>query len=231
MMERRIIMRNILIVEDEKAVRILTRAKLKNEYQIFEAANGLEALDVMEHQHIDLIIADIMMPEMDGYELVETIRSGGDNIPVIFLTAMNTFAHKRKAFQTGIDDYMTKPIDYEELKWRMDAILRRARIANERQIVIGDFVINEGTHAVSWQNQMISLTEKEFDLLYKLLSYPGVVFTKQQIMDEVWGYDSESDYNTIKTYINRLRKKCADCTSFELQSVRGLGYRAVVQES
>ncbi len=219
-------MLNVLLVEDEKPIRILTRAKLKSEYNIFEAGNGLEALDVMDHQHIDLIIADIMMPEMDGYELVETIRESRDTIPVIFLTAMNTFDHKKKAYQAGIDDYMTKPIDYDELKWKMEAILRRAQIANHKKIEIGEFSMNEETHAVNWKGQSITLTEKEFDLLYKFLSYPGVVFTKQQIMDDVWGYDTESDYNTIKTYINRLRKKCADCDAFEIKSVRGLGYKA-----
>ncbi len=221
-------MLNILIVEDEKPVRMLTRAKLKNTYNIYEAANGAEALEVMDRQHIDLIIADIMMPEMDGYELVEEIRSSGDMIPVIFLTAMNTFAHKKKAYQTGIDDYMTKPIDYEELTWRMEALLRRAQIANEKKIEIGEFSISEDTHAAVWKGRTISLTEKEFELLYKLLSYPGVILTKQQIMDEIWGYETESDYSTIKTYINRLRKKCEGIHVFEIQSVRGMGYKAVI---
>ncbi len=223
-------MLNILIVEDEKPVRMLTRAKLKNEYNILEASNGAEALDVMDQQHIDLIIADIMMPEMDGYELVEEIRASGNMIPVIFLTAMNTFAHKKKAFQTGIDDYMTKPIDYEELKWRMEALLRRAQIANEKQIKIGSFSLSEDTHAAQWCDRSIQFTEKEFELLYKLLSYPEVILTRQQIMDEIWGYDTESDYNTIKTYINRLRKKCDGIDAFEIQSVRGMGYKAVLRK-
>ncbi len=223
-------MLHILIVEDEKPIRVLTRAKLKNSYQIFEAANGVEALDIMEHFHIDLIISDIMMPDMDGYELVRTIRESGDMIPVIFLTAMNTFAHKKKAFQSGIDDYMTKPIDYEELEWRMEALLRRARIANEKKIEIGSFCLSEETRGAVWENHAVSFSEKEFDLLYKLLSYPNVVFTKQQIMDEIWGYDTESDYSTIKTTVSRIRNKLTDCDSVELQSVRGLGYKAVIRE-
>ncbi len=223
-------MLNILLVEDEIPVRMLTRAKLKNEYKIFEAANGLQALDVMDHQHIDLIIADIMMPEMDGYEFVQTIRDSGDMTPVIMLTAMNTFAHKKKGFATGIDDYMTKPIDYEELLWRIEAILRRSQIANEKCITIGDLTLSEDSMAAQWKGKDISLTGKEFELLYKMLSYPGVVLTKQQIMDEIWGYDSETEYNTIKTYVNRLRNKFADCDVFEIQSVRGLGYKVIVHE-
>ncbi len=223
-------MLKVLIVEDEKPIRILTRAKLKNSYQVFEAANGLEALEVMEHTHIDIIISDIMMPDMDGYELVESIRSAGDMIPVIFLTAMNTFAHKKKAFQTGIDDYMTKPIDYEELEWRMDALIRRARIANEKKIEAGNFSLSVETHEAVWDDKRVQFTEKEFELLYKLLSYPNVIFTKQQIMDEVWGYDTESDYNTIKTFISRIRNKLAGCKEVELVSVRGLGYKAVLKE-
>ncbi len=223
-------MLNILLVEDEKPVRILTRAKLKQDYTILEAANGVEALEVMDHHHIDLIICDIMMPEMDGYELLSEIRKSGDMIPVIFLTAMNTFAHKKKAYATGIDDYMTKPIDYEELKWRIEALLRRAQIANEKKIEIGEFSLSEETKAARWKGETIDLTEKEYDLLYKFLSYPGVIFTKQQLMDEIWGYDTESDYNTIKTYISRLRNKFSGCDAFELQAVRGLGYKAIVKE-
>ncbi len=222
-------MLNILLVEDEKPIRILTRAKLKQEYRIFEASDGVEALAVMDHIHIDLIICDIMMPEMDGYELLSEIRGSGNMIPVIFLTAMNTFAHKKRAYASGIDDYMTKPIDYEELKWRIEALLRRAQIANEKKIEIGAFSLSEDTKAAEWKGQTIELTEKEFDLLHKFLSYPGVVFTKQQLMDEIWGYDSESDYKTIKTYVSRLRNKFSDCNVFELQAVRGLGYKAVLK--
>ena len=133
-------MLNILIVEDEAAVRMLTRAKLRNEYNILEAANGAQALELLDHEHIDLIIADIMMPQMDGYELVQALRGNGNMTPIIMLTAMNTYAHKKKGFATGIDDYMTKPIDYEELKWRISALLRRAKIANEKQINVGNLM-------------------------------------------------------------------------------------------
>ncbi len=221
-------MLNILIVEDEAAIRLLTKTKLRNEYNIIEAANGVQALEVLEHKHIDLIIADIMMPEMNGYEFVQSLRDSGDMTPVIMLTAMSTFAHKKKGFATGIDDYMVKPIDYEELKWRIEALLRRAQIANEKRIVVGALTLRSDYLTVELNGISISLTEKEFDLLYKLLSYPGIIFTKQQIMDEIWGYDTETDYNTIKTYISRLRNKFKDCKDFELVSVRGLGYKAII---
>ena len=221
-------MLNILIVEDEAAIRLLTKTKLRNEYNIIEAANGVQALEVLEHKHIDLIIADIMMPEMNGYEFVQSLRDSGDMTPVIMLTAMSTFAHKKKGFATGIDDYMVKPIDYEELKWRIEALLRRAQIANEKRIVVGALTLRSDYLTAELNGISISLTEKEFDLLYKLLSYPGIIFTKQQIMDEIWGYDTETDYNTIKTYISRLRNKFKDCKDFELVSVRGLGYKAII---
>lgn len=221
-------MLNILIVEDEAAIRLLTKTKLRNEYNIIEAANGVQALEVLEHKHIDLIIADIMMPEMNGYEFVQSLRDSGDMTPVIMLTAMSTFAHKKKGFATGIDDYMVKPIDYEELKWRIEALLCRAQIANEKRIVVGALTLRSDYLTAELNGTSISLTEKEFDLLYKLLSYPGIIFTKQQIMDEIWGYDTETDYNTIKTYISRLRNKFKDCKDFELVSVRGLGYKAII---
>lgn len=217
-------MLNILIVEDEAAVRMLTRAKLRNEYNILEAANGAQALELLDHEHIDLIIADIMMPQMDGYELVQALRGNGNMTPIIMLTAMNTYAHKKKGFATGIDDYMTKPIDYEELKWRISALLRRAKIANEKQINVGNLMFKADSLSAEIDGKTVELTEKESSLLYKLLSYPGIVFTKQQLMDEIWGYDSESDYSTIKTYISRLSNKRGECRGFELVSVRGLGY-------
>ncbi|MCD8084744.1 MAG: response regulator transcription factor [Clostridiales bacterium] len=221
----------ILTVEDDKMVRLLTKAKLSPRYRILEAANGQEALDILEHEHVDLLIVDIQMPVMDGYELMRTLREAGDMTPAIMLTAMNTFAHKKEGFAVGVDDYMTKPIDYEELIWRIEAILRRAQIANEQKIVIGDFSMEQDTFSTQYHGKPIALTNKEFQLLYKLLSYPNVVFTKQQLMDEIWGYDTETEYDTIKTYISRLRSKCADCTEFELTAIRGLGYRAVIHKT
>ncbi len=220
----------LLIVEDEKTVRLLTKAKLSPSYRILEAENGEAAWQILEHNHVDLLMVDIMMPKMNGYELVRSLRASGDMTPVIMLTAMNSSAHKKEGFASGVDDYMTKPIDYEELIWRIEALLRRARIANEKRIVIGDFCMEEGTYQVKCAGTPVTLTNKEFELLYKLLSYPGVVFTKQQLMDEIWGYDTETEYDTIKTYVSRLRNKLSMCREFELIAIRGLGYKAVLHE-
>lgn len=223
-------MLNILLVEDDAAIRMLVKHHLKDEYNILEAENGVVALDIIEHNFIDLIIADIMMPKMDGYELVTSLRESGDITPIIMLTAMNTFAHKKKGFATGIDDYMTKPIDYEELKWRIEAILRRSQIANEKKISIGSFELKADSLIATVGDENVELTQKESELLYKLLSYPDTIFTKQQIMDEIWGYDTQSDYNTIKTYISRLRNKFSNCNEFKLISIRGLGYKANINK-
>ena len=221
---------SVMIVEDEIPVRMLTKAKLKDKYTILEAENGLKALELLDHHHIDLIIVDIMMPEMNGYEFVDILRKNNDTTPIIMLTALNSFAHKKKGFATGIDDYMTKPIDYEELKWRIKALLRRSQIVNEKKISVGSLTLNADSYSANLNGKDIELTKKEFDLLYKFLSYPNVIFTKQQIMDEIWGYDTETTYDTIKTYINRLRNKFTECKDFEFISVRGLGYKVVIAE-
>ena len=221
-------MLNILLVEDDAAIRMLTKHHLKDEYRIYEADNGETALNIIEHNFIDFIIADIMMPKMNGYEFVQALRDSGNLTPVIMLTAMNTPAHKKKGFSTGIDDYLTKPIDYEELKWRIEAILRRSRIVHEKKIVLGTFELKADSLSASINAKTIELTQKESALLFKLLSYPDTVFTKQQLMDEIWGYDTETEYSTIKTYISRLRSKFSDCKYFELVSIRGLGYKAVI---
>ena len=221
----------ILLIEDERPVRELTKVKLKNKYEILEAEDGLKAFDVLEHDHADLIIVDVMMPNMDGYEFVSELRAMEDDTPVIMLTAMDTFAHKKKGYNLGIDEYLTKPIDYEELTWHIEAILRRYKINSEKEIVIGDFVISEESMSVTIAGRSIDLTETEFKLLYKLLSYPGVIFTKQQLLDDIWGYDSESDYGTIKVYINRIRNKIGACDAFDIVSARGVGYKAVINHS
>ena len=219
----------ILLVEDDAAIRLLTKARLKDSYELFEATDGEQALELLDHQAVDLMIVDIMMPRMNGYEFVEELREAGDETPVILLTALSDFDHKKKGFALGIDDYLTKPIDYEELKWHIEAILRRAKIHSEREIHLGDFTLSEETMTAAWPDHTVSLTDKEFQLLHKLLSYPGVLFTKQQLMDDIWGYDTESDYNTIKTYINRLRNKLAGCDAFAITVSRGLGYKAEVR--
>ncbi len=219
----------ILLVEDEKAVRALTKVKLKDKYDIVEAEDGLKAFDILENEHVDIMIVDIMMPNMDGYEFVKELRELGDETPVIMLTAMDSFAHKKKGYDLGIDEYLTKPIDYEELTWHIEAILRRYKINSDREIKIDDFVISEEGMNAFWKGERIDLTETEFKLLYKLLSYPGVIFTKQQLMDEIWGYDSESDYSTIKVYVNRLRNKLEGCDAFEILAARGVGYKVEIK--
>ena len=220
----------ILLVEDDDMVRLMIKTKLSAQYRIQEASNGLEALDILDHTHIDMLIVDAMMPKMNGYELVRTLRENGDSRPVIMLTAMTSFEHKREGFSSGIDDYMTKPINYEELHWRISALMRRARIASEKMIQIGRFRMDKNAYAANWNGESVLLTNKEFDLLFLLLSYPGTVFTKQQLMDQIWGYDTETEYDTIKTYISRLRNKLASCNEFELVSLRGLGYKATICE-
>lgn len=223
-------MATILIVEDDKNTRILTKARLKDKYTILEASNGIEALEILYNQHIDLIIADIMMPEMDGYELVKIIRKEGNMIPVIMLTAKHEFEDKKIGFRLGTDDYMTKPIDYEEVKWRIEALLRRANIKSERKIVIGQVVLDSNSYTIKKEDMVLELPKKEFELLYKLLSYPNVIFTKAQLLDEIWGYDSESDENTVKTHISRLRNKLNGYSEFQIITLRGLGYNAQIVE-
>ncbi len=220
----------ILIVEDEAAVRLFLKARLKDRYEVAEACDGEEALEILGREPFDILIVDIMMPNMDGYELVECLRDTGDETPVIMLTAMDTFDHKKKGFALGIDDYLTKPIDHEELIWHIEAICRRSKINSEKKIEIGNFTLSGDTKCATYDGATIEFTEKEFLLLHKLLSYPGQLFTKQQIMDDIWGYDTESDYNTIKTYISRLRNKCSDCDAFSITAIRGLGYKAEINE-
>ncbi len=219
----------ILIVEDDPAIRLLTKINLKDRFEIYEAEDGEKALDILEHVKADLMIVDIMMPNMDGYEFVAELREAGDMTPVIMLTAMTSFNHKRKGFESGIDDYMTKPVDYEELSWHIDALLRRSKISAEKKLEVGSLVMYEDSKTVKLDGKNIELSQTEFELLYKLLSYPDVLFTKQQIMDEVWGYDTESDYSTIKTFISRIRNKLSECKDFEIVSLRGLGYKAVIK--
>lgn len=223
-------MATILVVEDDKHTRLLTCARLKPYYAVAEAENGEEALKMLDQNHIDLIIADIQMPVMNGYDLVKELRESGIQIPVIMLTAMHTFDDKRTGFASGTDDYMTKPIDYEELLWRIKALLRRANIVSQRKIIIGDITLDSAAYTVTREGTITELAKKEFDLLFKLLSYPGMIFTKSQLLDEIWGYETNSDETTIKTHINRLRNKFADCTEFEIITIRGLGYKAEIHE-
>jgi Response regulators consisting of a CheY-like receiver domain and a winged-helix DNA-binding domain len=221
-------MATILIAEDDKSIQLLVAARLKSNYTVICANDGQEALEIIESQRIDLLIADIMMPRMDGFRLVKTIREDGFTLPVLMLTAKQSFDDKRTGFSSGTDDYMTKPVNYEELHWRIEALLRRARIASENKIALGNVVLDSTTYTVKGSEQVIELPKKEFELLYKLLSYPGQIFTKNQLLDDIWGYDSESAEDTVKTHISRLRNKFQDVEEFKIITIKGLGYKAEI---
>lgn len=219
---------HILVVDDDKHTRMLLKAVLEAEnYTVFTAENGVQALKLIDKEHIDLVILDIMMPEMDGYEFTRTLRITDNNLPILMVSAKQLPEDKRRGFLVGTDDYMTKPIDEEEMLWRIKALLRRARIASEQRITVGDTVLDYRSFTVTKGNNSIELPQKEFLLLYKLLSYPGQIFTRIQLMDEIWGQDSETGWETVTVHIGRLRKRFENWDEFEIVSVRGLGYKAV----
>lgn len=218
----------ILIVEDDKNTRKLMKAVLStNGYMTFTASDGLKALEVLDLEHIDLIVLDVMMPNMDGYELTEELRDAGYELPILMVTAKQMPADKKKGFIVGTDDYMTKPVDEEEMLLRIKALLRRAQIVNEHKLVIGNVVLDYDALTVSRESEVQTLPQKEFYLLYKLLAYPNKIFTRIQIMDEIWGMESESTDYTVNVHINRLRKRFEHYTEFSIETVRGLGYKAV----
>lgn len=219
---------HILVVDDQPHTRLLIEAILKAEnYTVFLAENGEDALQVMDREHIDLVILDIMMPKMDGYEFTRTLRAANQNLPILMISAKHLPADKHRGFLVGTDDYMTKPIDDEEMLLRIKALLRRAQIINEQKIHIGPVVLDYHSFTVSRGDETQVLPQKEFLLLYKLLSYPGQIFTRIQLMDEIWGADSDTGWETVTVHVGRLRKRFEGWKEFEIESVRGLGYRAV----
>lgn len=219
---------HILVADDDKNTRLLLRAVLEAEhYTVYTACNGREALEVLEREHIDLVVLDIMMPQMDGYEFTAALRAEQNNLSILMISAKQLPADKRRGFFAGIDDYMTKPLDEEEMLWRIKALLRRAKIASERKIVIDDIVLDYDAQTVSKNGEVQELPQKEFLLLYKLLSYPGKIFTRIQLMDEIWGPDSSTGWETVTVHIGRLRKRFEGWDEFEIVSVKGLGYKAV----
>ena len=218
----------ILVAEDDKNTRRLMEAVLKEHgYHPILACDGLEALKLLDTHHVDLVILDIMMPGMDGYEFTRQLRATDYTLPILMVTAKQLPEDKRKGFIVATDDYMTKPVDEEEMILRIRALLRRAQIVNERRITIGDVCLDYDSLTVSRGNESQTLPRKEFYLLYKLLSYPGKIFTRIQLMDEIWGMESQSDDNTINVHINRLRKRFEDYPEFTIETIRGLGYKAV----
>lgn len=219
---------NILVVEDDKNTRYLYKAVLENAgYTVFSAENGERALEVMDMEHIDLVVLDIMMPKMDGYEFTKEIRESESSLPILMVSAKQLPEDKKKGFLVGTDDYMTKPVDEEEMLLRIKALLRRAQIVSERKIRIGEVVLDYDSLTVSKGAEVMELPQKEFMLLYKLLSYPGKIFTRIQLMDEIWGASSGTGWETVTVHIGRLRKRFEDWDEFKIESVRGLGYRAV----
>ncbi len=219
---------HILVVDDDKNTRRLIEAVLSREnYTVTTAENGEQALQRLDEQHIDLIVLDIMMPKIDGYELTRQLRAAGNELPILMASAKQLPADRHRGFLVGTDDYVTKPIDEQELLLRIKALLRRARIASERRIVIGDVVLDYDALTVTGHGQVQELPQKEFLLLYKLLSYPGKIFTRIQLMDEIWGVETDSGWETVTVHIGRLRRRFEGWEEFRIESVRGLGYKAV----
>jgi len=218
---------NILVVDDNDKIRKLITAYLKSEgYNVLNAGNGIEALDIIKCFNIDLMIADIMMPKMDGYTLTEDLRNSNYNFPILMVTAKETIEDKKRGFNLGTDDYMVKPVDMDEMLLRVSALLRRARISAEKRIIFGDVEINYENLSVITKDEVIILPKKELYLLFKLLSYPKKIFTRQQLMDDIWGMDTEVDERTVDVHIKRLREKLNHLNEFEIVTVRGLGYKA-----
>ena len=221
-------MLKILIAEDDRELRqLFQHVLIKNGYSVKGVSNGKEALDAIEQDYFDLIISDIMMPEMDGYELVHSLREANDNTPVMMITAKDAFDDMRMGFLSGTDDYMVKPINVNEMVLRVQALLRRAQMINDRKVTLGNTVIECDTFTVYFDGESAVLPQKEFMLLYKLASYPGRIFTRQQLMDDIWGYDSDSDTHTVDVHIGRLRERLKDNTDFKIVTMRGIGYKVV----
>lgn len=221
-------MLKILIAEDDRELRrLFAHVLLKNGYTVKEVGNGKEALDAIDAEYFDLIISDIMMPVMDGYEFVRLLREAGNTTPVLMITAKDAFDDMRKGFVFGTDDYMVKPINVNEMVLRVQALLRRAQMINDRKQTIGGTVLECDTFTVSYDGESMVLPQKEFMLLYKMASFPGRIFTRQQLMDDVWGYDTDSDTHTVDVHIGRLRDRFKDNKDFKIVTMRGVGYKVV----
>ena len=220
----------ILVVEDDKELNHSVCSFLNQSgYEATGCLSAEEAYDVMYETVFDLIVSDIMMPNIDGFEFVKTVRSLNENIPILFMTARDDFASKQRGYRVGIDDYMIKPIDLDELFLRIGALLRRAKIASSRRLEVGNFTMDADEHTAYLDDEEISLTQREFNLLYKLLSYPKKTFTRTQLMDEFWDANSETSTRSVDVYMTKLRSKLAACDAFEIVTVHGLGYKAVIK--
>ena len=218
----------ILIAEDDRELRqLFSHVLAKHGYSVVGVSNGREALTEIEAGYFDLIISDIMMPEMDGYELVRTLRDAENHTPVLMITAKDAFDAMQLGFISGTDDYMVKPINVNEMILRVGALLRRAQLISERRLTIGETVMECDSLTVTTGGEKMILPQKEFMLLFKMASYPGKIFTRQQLMDDIWGYDSETDTHTVDVHIGRLRDRFRDSADFKIVTMRGVGYKVV----
>lgn len=218
----------IMVVEDDiQLQQLFCRVLSRNGYTALPADDGEEALELLEHEHVDLIISDIMMPRMNGYELVTALREADISIPVLMITARDGFDDMRRGFLSGSDDYMVKPVNVNEMVLRVQALLRRAQMVSERRVALGGTVLDLGSFSVTVGNERMELPQKEFQLLYKLASFPSKIFTRQQLMDEIWGLDSETESRTVDVHINRLRDRFRDNPDFQIVTIRGVGYKLV----
>ena len=219
---------HILVVEDDPHARRLMQTVLeRGGYSVYTAKDGLDALALMDQKHIDLVVLDVMMPRMDGFAFTKELRDGGSDLPILMVTARETPADVKRGFIIGTDDYMTKPVDEEEMLLRIAALLRRSRIVSEKKLTVGGTVLDYNSYTVTADDKRYELPQKEFLLLFKLLSYPNKIFTRRQLMDEIWDMDSASDERTVDVHINRLRDKFRDSPDFQIITMRGLGYKAV----
>lgn len=219
---------NILVAEDDaSACRLMCEVLRQAGYQPFPAGDGAQALALMEHRHIDLAVVDLTMPQMDGLTFTRTVREGGSNLPILMVTARVAQADKREGFRAGTDDYMVKPVDEEEMLWRIEALLRRSRSAAEQRLTVGGTVLDYRAMSATCGGKPVPLSAKEFQLLYKLLSYPETLLTKRQLIDELWDLDSDVDEHTVEVHISRLREKFRGCPDFHIRTIRGFGYMAL----
>lgn len=222
---------SILVVEDDEILNKMICSKLQQEsYHVFSAFDGKECLDILDREHIDLIITDIMMPNMNGYQLVKELRDASYTIPILMITAKNQFEDMEKGFRAGTDDYLVKPIRMKELILRVKALLRRSQIENEKKLIVGNTILDYNSLTVKVNEETFEMPPKEFYLLFKLLSNPNKIFTRQELMDEIWGMDTDVDDRTIDSHIKKLRRKFEPSSDFEIITIRGLGYKAKIQE-
>ncbi len=220
---------SILVVEDNEVLNemISTRLKLES-YNVYSAFDGEEALNTLEHKYIDLIISDIMMPNIDGYELTKSLRDINATVPILMISAKNQIEDMEKGFNAGTDDYMIKPINMQEMIFRVKALLRRSKIVNEKKLKVGDTILDYDALTIKINDNLYNMPPKEFYLIFKLLSSPNKIFTRIELMDEIWGMDTDIDDRTIDSHIKKLRRKFEDCSDFEIVTVRGLGYKSKI---